>query len=105
MCLSCAWVTRLCRVPLFATCLLARNGGETRRPDREAVVQQVLPVCTTIWLCVVGYDCSGGGHLGRHPGLPLHIRLNGSLAGCVEGPLWDAGGGITGVLRPSDLSE
>ena len=49
--------------------LLPRNGGETRRPDREAgccpgtavrpadpiakrVVQQVLPVCTTIWLCV-----------------------------------------------------
>ena len=33
-------------------CLLARNGGATRRPHREAlclgVVQQVLPVCTTM---------------------------------------------------------
>ena len=31
-------------------CLLARNGGATRRPHREALclgaVQQVLPVCT-----------------------------------------------------------
>ena len=40
------------------SCLLARNGGETRRPDREAivfgVVQQGLPVCTTgVW---IGYD-------------------------------------------------
>ena len=36
-----------------------------------------------------GYDYSGDGHLGRHPGLPLPDRLNGSLAGPVEGPLWD----------------
>ena len=89
--------------------LLPRNGGETRLPDREAgccpgtavrpadpiakrVVQQVLPVCTTIWLCVMVTTGSRGGHLGRHPGLPLRHRLNGSLAGNVEGPLWDAGG-------------
>ena len=32
-------------VALSRSWLLPRNGGETRRPDREATVQPVLPVC------------------------------------------------------------
>jgi len=90
-------------------CLLARNGGETRRPHREALclggVQQVLPVCTPMVIVVTTRAdgdtvrrllTSGSSRNGTLvptwllPGTPFPLRLNGSLAGGRQEPFASA---------------
>ena len=77
------------RCPDREASLLAGSAVQFPPPYREAPGRQVLPGRRGIWLWLVTTTSSGDGHLGRHPGLPLPDRLNGSLAGPVVGPLWD----------------
>ena len=73
------------------------------RPAAPLFQVWALPVAAAVWRNAqhkVGYDCSDPGHLGRDPGLPFPIRLNGSLAGQEEGPLRENRCRLTVVQRP-----